>query len=160
MLCYLYNGRKGETQMKRIFKTFLSFLITALAVEVGILIMTKVAKWDNFELGRPFLAAVHVHLMAMGALFFLIQIVLEKVFSLSSAKLYNAFYVVFLAGLSVVVGAMMYKGIAQIFGFEIIRGITEGCAALGHTATFVALFLFAACLWEKISPQKDKQDKK
>ena len=145
--------------MKRIFKTFLSFLIVALAVEVGILIMTKVAKWDNFELGRPFLAAVHVHLMAMGALFFLSQVVLEKAFSVSSAKLYNAFYIVFLTGFSIVIATMFYKGAAQIFGFEIIRGVTEGGAPVGHTTTFVSLFLFAACLYEK-AVKKPPEDEK
>lgn len=136
-------------RMKQLFRTFLIFLILALAVEAGILICTKVAGWNNFESGRPFLAAVHVHLMAMGALFFLIQMILEKIFCLSENRWYKIFYILYLTGISIAVALMLYKGFAQIFEFSVIRGLTEGGAAIGHTAAFVGLFFFARSLYER-----------
>lgn len=143
--------------MKKLFKTFVSFISLALLVEVVILISTKVTGWDNFANGRPFLAAVHVHLMVLGAIFFLVQIVLEKQFSITSTKLYNVFYIIYIVGLSLNVSMMLYKGFAQIFDFAIIRAITEACSAIAHISLFVAFFMFVYCLYQCLF--KNKQNK-
>lgn len=144
--------------MKKLFFTFLAFLIASLTVEVVILILTKTASWDNFATGRPFLAAVHVHLMVLGTLFFLIQMLLEKNFSITSAKWYRIFYIVYLVGVSIVVSLMFYKGVCQLYGAEPIRGLTEGGAAVGHSTVFAGLFLFAACLYQRLKPTWQKKD--
>lgn len=141
--------------MKKLFKTFLTFLILALGVEVVILISTKIVGWNNFESGRPFLAAVHVHLMVLGAIFFLIQMILEKLFNITKAKNYNLFYIIYLVGFSLFLSVLLYKGFAQIFEFSVIRGITEAIPAIAHTGMFVSLFLFAHCLY--VTAVKEKK---
>lgn len=141
--------------MKKLFKTFLTFLIAVLVIEVVILISTKMTGWDNFVSGRPFLAAVHVHLMVLGVLFFLIQMILEKLFCITKAKFYNVFYIVFIGGLCLSIAMILYKGFAQVFGFTTIRALTESIPAIAHTAMFVALFFFAHCLYSVAVKEKN-----
>lgn len=133
--------------MKKLFRTFLAFLILAVGIEVVILICTKVVGWNNLDSGRPFLAAVHVHLMVLGAIFFLIQMILDKLFSITAMKFYKVFYIAYLIGLSVLISMIMYKGFAQLFNFAVITGITQALAAIAHTTLFVSLFFFVHCLY-------------
>lgn len=147
--------------MKKLFKTVLSFIILALLIEVVILISTKVVGWNNLASGRPFLAAVHVHLFALGVLFFLIQMLLEKNFNITKAKFYNVFYIVFLSGLGLFMSVLLYKGFGQIFKFDVISGLTQGAAAIAHTAMFVGLFFFAYSLYEvAVKPTNKKEIEK
>ncbi|MEG1711085.1 MAG: DUF2871 family protein [Clostridia bacterium] len=133
--------------MKKLFKTVLAFIILALLIEVVILITTKMTGWNNFISGRPFLAAVHVHLFTIGVIFFLVQMLLEKAFKITKAKFYKAFYIVFLCGFGLFISTLLYKGFAQIFKFSVINAITQSLAAIAHIAMFVGLFLFARCLY-------------
>lgn len=140
--------------MKKIFFTFVGFLAAALVCELSVLALTKALGWDNFVSGRPFLAAVHVHLLVLGALFFLIQLLLEKNFSLTQNKLYKVFHIVFLVGISLTVALMYYKGVCQLLDASVIRGITEAGAAIGHTLLVAGLALFAVCLYGQLFPKK------
>lgn len=136
--------------MKKIFFTFLGFIIASLLLEVVILITTKVAGWDNFSQGRPFLAIVHTHLMVLGTFFFLIQMLLEKVFKITEAKLYNAFYYVYLVGVTLLVSMMLYKGFVQLDGTAtVITGLTQSITPIAHVLVFTGFFLFAYCLYTK-----------
>lgn len=136
--------------MKKIFFTFLGFIIASLLIEVVILITTKVAGWDNFTQGRPFLAIVHTHLMVLGAFFFLIQMLLEKTFGITDAKLYNIFYFVYLIGVTLLVTMMLYKGFVQLNdGATVISGLTQSITPIAHVLVFSGFFLFAYCLYTK-----------
>lgn len=140
--------------MKKLFFTFLGFIVASLLVELVILITTKVSGWDNFTYGRPFLAAVHVHLMVLGSFFFLIQMILEKVFKITENKFYKIFYIVYLVGVTLVVSLMLYKGFAQIYNVAIIPGITQSITPIAHVITFSAFFIFAYCLYKQAVPKK------
>ncbi|MGL4950137.1 MAG: DUF2871 family protein [Anaeroplasmataceae bacterium] len=136
--------------MKRLYFTFLSFLTASLLTEVVILISTKIVKWSNIESGRPFLAVVHTHLLILGVFFFLIQIILDKLFEITKHSKYNVFYYLFIVGVVCNVSLMLYKGFAQIFDFNTIKAITEAGSAISHTLTFTGLAFFAYVLYKTI----------
>lgn len=144
--------------MKKIFGTFFAFLILGGAIELSVLALTKATGWNGVENGRPLIAAVHVHLIALGGLFFLVQVALEKLFRLTESKLYKPFYGLFLAGMAVTVSAMYYKGVCQLYGASVIRGITEGGAAIGHSLLLASLILFALCLYFRAVKEPKTQD--
>ncbi|OHT02378.1 hypothetical protein TRFO_30576 [Tritrichomonas foetus] len=132
-----------------LFRTFLSFIILAFGIEIIILITTKIQGWNNFQRGRPFLAAVHVHLMVLGAIMFLINILLDGVYNITQARFYKTFYIVYLVGISLAISMMLYKGFVQLYDGKPIGGLKDAVAAIGHTTTFVGLFFFCHCVYEK-----------
>lgn len=140
--------------MKKLFRTFLSFLIAALVVEVIVLIVSKVVGWDSFVQGRPIAVIAHVHLLGLGALVFLVMICLEKLFAITKHKRFSVFYIIYLVGIALSVAVMLYRGFTQLFGGQPIGGLTDALAAIGHTVVFVGLFFFAWILKDVISDRK------
>ncbi len=148
-----------KNAIKTFVKTAIAFLAVTLAVEVSILITTKVTGWDSSVNGRPWAVAAHVHLIVLGALWFFVLALLEKNFGLSAQKLAKPAYIVFLAGLGAVVALILYKGFNQLAGGTLIRGLAEGGAAIAHTALFVGFFLWAYVIWKSVSADKSESKK-
>lgn len=142
--------------MKKLFYTFLTFLILALVVEVAILITTKAVGWDSGVSGRPWVVSVHVHILVLGALMFLILMLVEKNFHITEWKRFNAFYIVYLTGLGLVLCFILYKGFSQLLGAAVIRGLLEGGAAIAHTTMFVGLFFLAAGIKSVALPREER----
>ncbi|MEG2158516.1 MAG: DUF2871 family protein [Clostridia bacterium] len=145
--------------MKKLLKTFISFIILALVVEVAILLTTKIVGWDPTVSGRPWVVSAHVHIMVLGALFTLIMMILDKLFNITSAKLFSAFYIVYLVGFSLLLAFILYKGFNQLLGGTIINGILQAGAGMAHITMFVALFMFCAVLKQSVTTEKVKETK-
>ncbi|MFE2955680.1 DUF2871 family protein [Nocardia tengchongensis] len=64
--------------------------------------------------GSSQLTATHTHVLALGTLFFLIVIVLDKQFALTSGRRFNAFFWTYNAGLVMTVAMMVAHGILTV----------------------------------------------
>lgn len=139
-------------------KTAIAFLIATLAVEVSVLITSKATGWDSAVNGRPWAVAAHVHLIVLGAVWSLLLVLLEKNYEISKIGLAKPAYITYLSGLCAVVALILYKGFTQLAGGKLIRGLTEGGAAIAHTALFVGLFMWAYVIWKSVSRDKSAEN--
>lgn len=80
------------------------------------------------------LSTVHTHALALGALIFLIVLVLERTFKLSQAsKDLSRFVMVWNISLSLTVGMQLIKGCLQVLGNPIAdHAAIAGMSGLGH----------------------------
>ncbi|NUR87959.1 MAG: DUF2871 domain-containing protein, partial [Nonomuraea sp.] len=103
----------------------------------------EITKLNDFT-GDTQLGVVHTHLLALGMLFFLIVLALEKLFTLSAAgKLFTWFFWVYNGGLALTVLMMLIHGTQTVLGASTSAAIS-GIAGLGHivlTAGLVLLFI-------------------
>ncbi|MEO7904580.1 MAG: DUF2871 domain-containing protein [Candidatus Saccharimonadales bacterium] len=126
--------------MKKLYNAALFYLVAGL---LSGLFYREYTRGLDFE-GFTQLSVLHTHLLALGMLFFLIVIVMEKVFTLSSSKWFKLFFWHYNAGLILTASMMVVHGIIVIGGGE-SSGMTAGISGLGHILLTVGLgFLFAA----------------
>lgn len=100
--------------------------------------------------GETRLSIVHTHLLALGMLFHLILLVLEKSFRLSVSRLFDWSFWVYNTGVTVTVGVMIVQGIQQVRGVETADAI-GGLAGLGHIVLTVGLVLFFINLGKRVA---------
>lgn len=100
--------------------------------------------------GETRLSIVHTHLLALGMLFHLILLVLEKSFRLSVSRLFDWSFWVYNTGVTVTVGVMTLQGIQQVRGVETADAI-GGLAGLGHIVLTVGLVLFFINLGKRVA---------
>ncbi|MFI6317409.1 DUF2871 domain-containing protein [Nonomuraea sp. NPDC050556] len=109
----------------------------------------EITKLNDFT-GDTQLGVVHTHLLALGMLFFLIVLALEKLFTLSAVgKLFTWFFWVYNAGLVLTVAMLTLHGTLTVLGKESGAAIA-GIAGLGHIVLTVGLVLFFITLGKRI----------
>ncbi|WP_214325692.1 DUF2871 domain-containing protein [Nonomuraea sediminis] len=108
----------------------------------------ELTKLNDFT-GDTQLGVVHTHLLALGMLFFLIVLVLEKLFSLTSSRLYNWFFWIYNAGLVLTVAMMTLHGTLTVLGRPSGEAIALA-AGLGHVLLTVGLVLLFITLGKRI----------
>ena len=85
---------------------------------------------------------------------FLLVAILFKVTNLSENKLYRRFYVLYNIGLPLMVIIMTIRGIFQVLGTNLSRGMNgmiSGIAGLSHIAVAVALFMLLLAVKKVLS---------
>jgi len=109
----------------------------------------EITKVKHFE-GDTQLGLLHTHLLALGMLFFLIVLVLEKLFTLTAnKKLFAWFFWVYNAGLALTVTMMTIHGAQTVWGKETSEAVS-GIAGLGHILLTVGLILLFVNLGKRI----------
>lgn len=122
-----------------------SFYAAAVYTLLGLgagLFYREYTKAHNFT-GDSQLSVLHTHLLALGTLFFLLVLALDKVFALSGSKLFTWFFWVYNGGLALTVAMMVVHGVMTVGG-KADSDAVAGIAGLGHiilTAAFVLFFL-------------------
>ena len=98
----------------------------------------------------PHLAVLHTHLLALGFLFFLIALAIERSFRISQqAKLFNLFYWHYLGGLLLTVIGMFLIGMIEASnGGE--SKMLAGVSGLGHIIITVGIGFFLAAIGKSI----------
>ncbi|WP_433197154.1 DUF2871 domain-containing protein [Nocardia sp. CA-107356] len=122
--------------MKTILNTAHVYMI--LGVVSG-LYYREITKFEDFT-GQTQLGVVHTHLLALGMLFFLIVLVLEKLFTLTASPLFRWFFRIYNIGLAVTVGAMTVHGTLTVLGHS-SGAVIALVAGLGHILLTVGLVL-------------------
>lgn len=103
--------------------------------------------------GHTELAVVHTHLLVLGLVVMLLVLALEKLFTLSASKVFNWFFWVYTAGLTVTVAMMAVIGMRQIDKPDLVDtpAALAGIAGLGHMLLTAALVLFFVALYPAVT---------
>ncbi|MGW5190666.1 DUF2871 domain-containing protein [Kribbella sp. NPDC004138] len=115
----------------------------------------ELTKLNDFT-GDTQLSVVHTHILALGMLFFLVVLALEKLFTLTAGKLFAAFFWVYNAGLALTVGMMLLRGTLTVLGHQTGAAL-DGISGLGHITITLGLIFFFVNLG-KCLPAKEKAD--
>lgn len=121
--------------MKKLYYT--SFFYAVLGLIAG-LFYREVTKHNDFT-GDTILVGLHTHILVLGFIFFLVVLILAKLFQVHEAKSFGAWYIVYNIGFLMTLGAMGTRGMLQINGTDI--SFLPHIAGLGHT------ILAAAFIW-------------
>lgn len=122
-----------------------SFLYAMAALAAGVF-YREFTKWQGFA-GRTMLAFLHPHLLALGAGLLLVVALFTQHIPLTAQKQYRVFSVLHTIGLPVTAIMMLARGVLQVLGTPLSRGLDaaiSGLAGLGHIvlgASLVYLFL-------------------
>lgn len=103
--------------------------------------------------GETQLALMHTHLLALGMIVFLVVLVLDKVFQLSGARLFTAFFWFYNAGIALSTGMMGAHGILTVLGRDEdhIPEAVPLAAGLGHILLTVGLILLFVLLGKRVN---------
>ncbi len=136
--------------MKKILGFSLFYLIFGLSFGVFYREFTRAMDFD----GNTALVFVHPHILILGFLFFIILLILDKVFEISKARYYRVFLCVYNTGLLLSIIAMIARGVLDVFGadFKTLSYI----AGIGHITLTVGLAFFMRALF--ISVKNDKRN--
>ena len=138
--------------MRKIYMAAHVYMILGL---VSGLYYRELTKAKDFT-GDSQLGIVHTHILALGMLFFLIVLVLEKQFTLTSGKLFDAFFWVYNAGLALTIGMMLVRGTMTVLGHQAGAAL-DGISGLGHIVITLGLIFFFVNLG-KCLPVKEKAE--
>lgn len=127
--------------LKKILNT--SFFYAILAMVAGVF-YREFTKFNGFT-GKTTLSVIHVHLFVLGAVLFLLVLLLEKQFNLSKNRNFNKFYIIYNTGLMLTITMFLVRGIIQVRNMEITNGITSaisGIAGIGHVILGTGIIIF------------------
>ncbi|MEU6263347.1 DUF2871 domain-containing protein [Saccharopolyspora shandongensis] len=125
--------------MKKLYWSALVYMVLGLAAGLYYREFTKVLDFT----GDTQLSVLHTHLLALGMLFFLLVLALDKAFALSGNKLFTLFFWFYNSGLVLTAAMMLVHGTLTVLGKESSAAIS-GIAGLGHiliTLGLIHLFL-------------------
>lgn len=129
--------------MKKNFYAAVTYATLALAS--GVFARTYLDQLAHFE-GDTQIRVLHTHLFAMGMLFFLLVLALDKLFNLSKLKLFTWFFWLYNAGFALGILMMLIIGIRQVQGLPEdvmlagIAGLSHMLLTTGLVCLFVALY--------------------
>ncbi|MRH90528.1 DUF2871 family protein [Nocardia sp. SYP-A9097] len=138
--------------MKQLY--YAAVLYTVLGLVAG-LFYRDFTKSHNFT-GKTELAVTHTHLLALGTLFFLIVIGLEKQFTLSSGRLYRWFFWTYNVGVLWTVTTMTIIGIRTVQGHSESNPLSH-LAGGGHILMTVGFTLFFVCLYRPVVATREEE---
>ncbi|MCP2322101.1 ABC-type Mn2+/Zn2+ transport system permease subunit [Hamadaea flava] len=132
--------------MRKLYVAAHVYMILGLISGLAYREITKIQEYT----GDTQLGVVHTHLLALGMLFFLIVLGLEKLFGLTeNRRLFATFFWVYNASLAVTIATMVVHGTLTVYGKESNEAIA-GIAGLGHIGLTVGLVLLFINLGKRV----------
>lgn len=125
---------------KRFASLAFIYAITAMAFGVFYREFTKL---NGFS-GDTRLSVIHTHYFLLGMLFFLVLMLIEKSFGISSQKNLGRFVFAYNIGLNITGAAFFARGLTQVLQSELSKGADasiSGVAGIGHVIMGVSLIL-------------------
>jgi len=132
--------------VKKLYYAAHTYMIVGL---ISGLYYREITKLNDFT-GDSQLGLVHTHVLALGMLFFLIVLALEKLFTLTAGKLFNAFFWTYNAGLAITVTVMTVRGTQTVLGHHTPEA-AAAIAGIGHITLTVGLVFFFINLGKRIT---------
>lgn len=126
--------------MKRYYNAAMLYLIIGLGLGVFYREFTKML---GFE-GQTVLKGLHTHVLVLGCIFFIVVLLVEKSFGLSSLKQSKAWFIFYNISFVAFIGTMLTRGILQVKGLD-MNGLTH-MAGLAHALIGAALIWFMILL--------------
>ncbi len=134
--------------MKKYTNAALVYMILGLCSGVFYREFTKLS---GFE-GRTALSYMHVHYVALGTLFFLLLLLMEKNFAFANKRT-NKILVTYHVGFNITQAFFLVRGIAQVLKMELntmTDAAISGFAGIGHILMGVTLVLLMNQIRNKI----------
>ena len=128
--------------MKRLFNLSFFYLILGLALGIFFREFTKL----NDFTGITTLSATHTHALVLGFIFFLVIVILEKVFTISNIKHFNIWLITYNIGLLSLISTLVARGILEI--------LNKDFAGLPHIAGTSHAILGLSLIWFMIILKK------
>ena len=128
--------------MKRLFNLSFFYLILGLALGVFFREFTKL----NVFSGATTLNVAHTHTLVLGFIFFLVIVILEKVFTISNIKYFNIWLITYNIGLLSLISTLVARGILEI--------LNKDFAGLPHIAGTSHAILGLSLIWFMIILKK------
>ena len=101
----------------------------------------------NFYDGDTSLSVMHTHYFILGMVFFLVLMLIEKNFGISSQSKTGLFVITYQAGLNITGLSFLARGITQVLQSDLSKGMDaslSGIAGIGHIMMSVSMLLL---LW-------------
>ncbi|WP_019639707.1 DUF2871 domain-containing protein [Paenibacillus fonticola] len=130
--------------MKKLYYT--SFFYAILGLISGVA-YREITKHSDFS-GHTVLVALHTHILVLGFLFFIVALILAKLFQVHEAKSFRAWYIVYNLGLLISIATMAVRGMLQINGSDI--SFLPHIAGLGHTILAAGIIWLLVLLRKRI----------
>jgi uncharacterized protein YacL len=128
--------------MKRLFNLSFFYLILGLALGVFFREFTKL---NDFS-GTTTLNVAHTHTLVLGFIFFLVIVILEKVFTISNIKYFNIWLITYNIGLLSLISTLVARGVLEI--------LNKDFAGLPHIAGTSHAILGLSLIWFMIILKK------
>lgn len=125
--------------VKRYANLALSYAVIAMAFGV---FFREFTKFSHFT-GQTSLSFLHGHYFMLGMFFFLMLLVVEKVYAFSDGRT-GRVLVVYQLGLNITGLGFLLRGVAQVWRTELSRGMDasiSGIAGIGHILMGISLVL-------------------
>jgi len=126
--------------MRKSYISAFIYLLIGLGFGVFAREYTKV---QGFE-GYTVLNVLHTHVLILGFMFFLISLILSKLFSVHQIKSFNVWFIVYNIGLVLTIGSMTVRGILQVNGND-MAGLSH-MAGMSHSIIGIALIWYMLLL--------------
>lgn len=120
----------------------LSLIYAIVAMVFGVF-YREFTKFNGFE-GDTRLSVIHTHYFVLGMLFFLVLMLIEKNFDISSQKNLGRFVFSYNIGINITGAAFLARGLTQVFQSELSKGADasiSGVAGIGHIIMGISLIL-------------------
>ena len=117
-------------------------LVYAIAAMVFGVFYREYTKFSHFS-GKTNLSVMHTHYFLLGMFFFLMLMVIEKVFAFSDKSVGKTVFV-YQVGLNITGIGFLIRGLTQVWGPQLSRGMDasiSGIAGIGHILTGVSMVL-------------------
>lgn len=128
--------------MKKLFNLSFFYLILGLALGVFFREFTKL---NDFS-GATTLNVAHTHTLVLGFIFFLVIVILEKVFTISNIKYFNIWLIIYNIGLLSLISTLVARGVLEI--------LNKDFAGLPHIAGTSHAILGLSLIWFMIILKK------
>ncbi|WP_442603403.1 DUF2871 domain-containing protein [Paenibacillus sp. KN14-4R] len=112
--------------MKKLYYAAFTYLVLGLLSGI---FYREFTKGEGFT-GQTVLGVAHTHILVLGFMFFLIVLVLAKVFQIHQRKGFKAWFIVYNIGLLGTIGTLIARGIFQVNGSD-FKGLPH-MAGLSH----------------------------
>jgi hypothetical protein len=137
----------GE-KMKKILCISMFYLVFGLSFGVFYREFTRAMDFSD----NTALVFVHPHILTLGFLFFIVILMLDKIFNISKARYYSAFIYVYNAGLLLSIIAMIARGVLDVFRADFMA--LSYIAGAGHIVLTVGLAFFMRALFISVKNNK------
>lgn len=142
---------KTKNKINLLINTALLYSILAM---IGGVFFREFTKMNHFE-GVTSLSFVHIHLFAMGMLWFLILVLFENQFHIMNHRKFKLFYCIYNIGMAITTTTFLWRGISQVLLLELSKGVDasiSGLAGMGHASIGVSIILFFIILKASVKP--------
>lgn len=146
--------------MKKLWKTAFAYLIGTTVFEVALAVLleaTGAKAAGSGILARPMGLIIHTHLLGLGFFFYLLLLMLDKLFDLTRDSGFRRFEIIYNSGLLLSVAVMLYRSLGEIFTYEANKMVAMGIGTVAHIFVAVGLILFALILKRGVQRCEEKQ---